>query len=257
VWGDQPIGREVLRALQHAGCCLYGARSADGSRGDPDELVGYVFGFVGVEGGLHLHSHMLAVLPEWRGRSVGFALKLAQRAWAIDHGLQEVRWTFDPVLLGNARFNLQRLGALATRYLADFYGPMIDDINRGERTDRFEVHWLVSSERVMRAVSEGGGPPASPPPDAVEMLAISAVGHPQGPEPAPNAAALVSGAALVAVAPDHMALRRSAPDLARRWREASGAAFAACFDHGLIATGVTADGRYLFEPAAGEALGGG
>ena len=40
----------------------------------------------------HVHSHMLAVMPEWQGRGVGVALKLGQRAWTQDVGIPEVRW---------------------------------------------------------------------------------------------------------------------------------------------------------------------
>ncbi len=249
VWGGQPIGRELLRAMQHAGCSFHGAWDTGTSEGDQNAaggLIGYVLGFAGVADGLHLHSHMLAVVPEWRNRGAGLALKLAQRAWALDHGLTEIRWTFDPMLLGNARFNLLRLGAVATRYLPDFYGPMGDDLNRGERTDRFEVSWVTTSRRVASAVTPGGGDPSAAHPDAAEILSMRAGFDGAAPEP------LTTGVepadrALVAVPPDHLALRRGDPPLARRWREAAGEAFRACFDLGMIVTGVTGDGRYVFE----------
>src|SRR5436309_1760082 len=77
VWGAQVLPRELLRAFQHAGCVLLGGVAGS-------ELVGFVLGFPGLEGGLHLHSHMLAVLPGHESRGIGFALKLAQRAASLD-----------------------------------------------------------------------------------------------------------------------------------------------------------------------------
>ena len=112
IWGAQALGHELLRALQHAGCVFLGARevtlSDDDGSGRAGPLAGFVLGFVGVDRGLHVHSHMLAVMPEWQGRGVGLALKLGQRAWTQDAAIPEVRWTYDPMLWSNARFNLAR-----------------------------------------------------------------------------------------------------------------------------------------------------
>src|SRR6478672_11648756 len=106
VWGDQAPPPELLRAMQHAGSVLHGAVAGE-------ELVGFVWGFAGFEDGIHLHSHMLAVVPRLQVHGVGFALKLAQRAVCLDHGITEVRWTYDPLVARNARFNLVKLGATA------------------------------------------------------------------------------------------------------------------------------------------------
>jgi predicted GNAT superfamily acetyltransferase len=245
-WGEQPLARELLRAMQHAGCSFHGAWDAPRVGHGSGELIGYVLGFVGAAGGMHVHSHMLAVVPEWRSRGAGLALKLAQRAWALDRGLTEIRWTFDPMLLGNARFNLLRLGAIATRYLPDFYGEMGDDLNRGERTDRFEVSWMTGSARVASAIAQVGGDRGTAPADAVELLSARTDASGAALEPAPTG--LEPGErALVAVPPDHLSKRREDPPLARRWREAAGDAFRMCFDAGMIVTGVTEDGRYVFE----------
>jgi chorismate synthase len=35
-----------------------------------------------------------------------------------------MRWTYDPLQLGNAHLNLRSLAAVGTRYHPDFYGPM-------------------------------------------------------------------------------------------------------------------------------------
>jgi predicted GNAT superfamily acetyltransferase len=244
VWGEQFLGPELLRAFQHAGSPFLGAW--DEGRGPVPELVGFVLGFVGVEGGLHVHSHMLAVLPDRRRRGTGLALKLAQRAWAIETGIPEIRWTFDPMLLGNARFNLIRLGGVATAFLPNFYGAMGDELNRGERTDRFELVWATGSDRVRVAVDPGGGVGGIPPaPVLVDVGGDADLPHPIATDRKPG------DRALVAIPADHLRLRRSDPALAVAWREAAGAAFRACFEHGLVATSVTEEGRYLFERRPG------
>ncbi len=241
VWGEQLLPPEVMRALQHAGCVLLGARE-QGARGEV--LAGFVFGFMGFEGGFHLHSHMLAVLPELQAHGVGFALKAAQRAACLDHGIDEVRWTYDPLVARNGWFNLMKLGATADRFHEHFYGDMRDVLNRGDRSDRFEVVWRLGSGRVRRALSGEGGACAVDV-DRVPSL-LEADGDPVAPEPR-----LVDGPpghrALVAVPADHFGLRQRDPDLAGRWRVAAGRAFRSCMDAGMVATAITRDGRYLFE----------
>jgi predicted GNAT superfamily acetyltransferase len=94
----------MLRALAESGNVPYGAFAER-------DLIGYVLGWAGVDPaeGLHTHSHMLAAVPDRRHRGVGYALKLAQRAQALDQGIRFVRWTFDPLVARNAYFNLQKL----------------------------------------------------------------------------------------------------------------------------------------------------
>ena len=231
VWGEQVLPREMIRALQHAGCVLYGAE-AEG------DLVGFVLGFAGLAGGLHVHSHMLAAVPGWQDRGVGFALKLAQRAHALDHGIEEVRWTFDPLVARNARFNLAKLGTEAFRLLPGFYGEMTDRINRGDRSDRFEVRWRVASARVERALTSA---PRRPKPG---LALLEAVGDPEAPEPRLTGAACAPGAT-VAIPRDHNALKSRDPALASRWRDAGAEAFRTCFEAGLVATWF--DRAYVFE----------
>jgi len=149
-WGPyQLLPREVVRALGESGNMPWGA--FEGST-----LVGYVLGWAGVDAaGLHLHSHMLAVLPGRRHGGVGFALKLAQRAQALEQGITVVRWTFDPLVARNAYFNLQKLGAVVDRFERDFYGEMTDELNRGERSDRFVVRWDLEREPGARDRDDG------------------------------------------------------------------------------------------------------
>ncbi len=226
-WGEhQLLPREVLRAFQDSGNMPYGAFAGDA-------MVGYVLGFLGVdEGGLHLHSHMLAVLPEWRSRGVGYALKLAQRAVALDAGVRVVRWTFDPLLSRNAYFNIVKLGALCDRFHRDFYGEMTDTLNRGERSDRLVVRWELDREPTGPAPAEG-----------LEVLGR------QGPEDLPRPTAVrapSSEPALVRIPREYPSLRERDAALAEAWREASAGAIEACFSAGLRVRGFTVDSAYLF-----------
>jgi predicted GNAT superfamily acetyltransferase len=202
-WGGQHLDHEIVRALAISGNAPWGA-SAGG------ELVGYVLGWAGVDaGGLHVHSHMLAALPDRRHKGVGFALKLAQRAQALDQGIHVVRWTFDPLVARNAWFNLGKLGAVADRFERNFYGEMTDDINAGERSDRFTVRWDLDRE----------------------------------PGPRDWAAA----AASVVVPPEYHDLRTREPDAGRRVRDEAAAAFERCLGDGMVAIAFDRErSAYLF-----------
>lgn len=96
------------------------------------------------------HSHLLAVLPDARGRGLAHRLKFFQRGWCLKRGIGLITWTYDPLLVKNAHLNLVRLRARAVAYLEDFYGPM-GGIYGGLPTDRFEVHWRLGDRAVARA----------------------------------------------------------------------------------------------------------
>ena len=229
----------LIRAFEHAGTVILGARAGG-------DLVGFVLGFPGLDEGLHMHSHMLAVLPEWQSRGVGYALKLAQRAACLDLGVSEVRWTYDPLVARNARFNVMRLGVVATKFLPGFYGPMADEINRGDRSDRFEVRWRLQSDRVNRVLRG-----AEPEPVAGPVL-LDAEGDQEAPQPRVTGNRPQPGA-VVRIPIDYHEMRWRDPGLGTAWREASTRAFEACFRSGLVAAWIGPDGRYVFVPAE-EAL---
>ncbi|CAN7399629.1 GNAT family N-acetyltransferase [Microbacterium maritypicum] len=148
IWTKQgeasPVNVETLRALSKAGSYVGGAF-------EHDELVGACFGFFAAPGQRALHSHIAGVSSRMRGRSVGFALKVHQRAWALDEGLDEISWTFDPLISRNAHFNLVKLAASPTSYHRNFYGHMADALNGADDTDRMLVTWYVRDPRVVAA----------------------------------------------------------------------------------------------------------
>ena len=157
-WGEgQLVPRELIRAFQGAGIPPLGA-FADG------QIVGFVLGFVGAgSDGLHVHSHQLAVTGGDRSRGVGRALKLAQRAWALEEGITVMRWTFDPLIARNAHFNLNVLGTMADRFHRHYYGDMDDDVNRGQRSDRLEVRWDLKAAPGPRTISRVSARVSIPP----------------------------------------------------------------------------------------------
>jgi predicted GNAT superfamily acetyltransferase len=233
VWGAQHLHRELIRALEHSGNALVGAREGDG-------FVGFALGFAGTAGGLHLHSHMAAVVPELQHRGVGYALKLAQRAACLDAGIPEIRWTYDPLVARNGRFNLVKLGAVATAFWPEFYGTMSDRLNAGDRSDRFEVVWRLRSERAERALA---GRPEEPA-DGRVLLAMDERERPYRASRDDATGDVV----LVAVPRDHTAMKARDPELAAQWRRTAAEAFRECFDAGLVATAMTPDSRYAFRP---------
>ncbi len=116
---------------------------------DGDTIVGFLMAIPGVRNGVpYLHSHMLAVLPEYRNYGLGRRMKLAQRDEALARGIRLIEWTFDPLEIRNAHLNVTRLGAIVRRYQPDFYGPSSSPLQGGLPTDRLYAEWWLDSNRV-------------------------------------------------------------------------------------------------------------
>jgi predicted GNAT superfamily acetyltransferase len=133
-----------------------------------NRMIGFCLAIPGVrKGTTYLHSHMLGVLPEFREAGVGRALKLAQRDDALARGFQLVEWTFDPLELKNAHFNIERLGAVVTRYVLNQYGSTTSPLHGGLPTDRCTAQWWIRSPRVEMILSAQATGMSAPPPTAV------------------------------------------------------------------------------------------
>jgi predicted GNAT superfamily acetyltransferase len=114
-----------------------------------NQMVGFTLGLVGTHSGKQIiHSHMTAVLAEFRDRGIGRMLKLAQRNDCLARGIHLVEWTFDPLELKNAHFNINRLGAVVKRYIPNCYGITESPLHAGLPTDRLVAEWYLDSPRV-------------------------------------------------------------------------------------------------------------
>lgn len=111
--------------------------------------VGFALAFAAMREGLtYLHSHMVGVIDEYQNRGVGRLLKLAQREDALERGINLIEWTFDPLQLKNAHFNIERLGAIVRHYIPNLYGRTTSPLHAGLPTDRLVAEWWVRSQRV-------------------------------------------------------------------------------------------------------------
>lgn len=211
----------TMVGAQHHGGLVLGAFGSGG------EAVGLSFAFLGRTGGRWcLYSQLTGVVPGYQGRGIGARMKEVQREHARAIGVPIIAWSFDPLQAGNAHFNLRRLGATASRYIADMYGPRTDDLNRGVPTDRLIAEWPVD-------------PSASPVDDDFEALTSPRLVEGPG-EPAVVPFASFAGATplLVEIPADIARLRHESPGLAERWRAAVAGALTSAFAAGYVAEDV-------------------
>jgi predicted GNAT superfamily acetyltransferase len=161
---------------------------------------------------------MMGVLSEYRNAGVGRRLKLRQREDALARGIPLIEWTFDPLELKNAFFNIERLGAIVRRYSLNQYGITGSPLHGGLPTDRCYAEWWVDSPRV-RSILAGERPEFQ----VVERIAFPA---------------------------DIARLRSENNYLAKRIQEQNAARFQDAFARGLAVTGFSrdaAEGIYLLE----------
>jgi predicted GNAT superfamily acetyltransferase len=160
-----------------------------------------------------LHSQMLGVLPDYRDAGIGRRLKLRQRDDAIARGIDLIEWTFDPLEIKNAYFNVERLGAIVRRYVRNQYGTTTSHLHGGLPTDRCTAEWWVASERVRAIVK---GEPFEKPPIVASIQVPANIGE----------------------------LRRSHPKQARAIQAEISNQFENAFDRGLAVIGVERSPEY-------------
>jgi predicted GNAT superfamily acetyltransferase len=149
VWGygdRDVIPRRVFSVAQAIGGQVIGAF-------DGDRLVGFAMALPGIsQGRPYLHSHMLAVEPDYRNQGIGRRLKLFQREEALGRGITRMEWTFDPLEIKNSFLNVAKLGAIVRRYAVDFYGVSSSRLHGQVPTDRLYAEWWLDSEWVCSAL---------------------------------------------------------------------------------------------------------
>ncbi len=117
---------------------------------DGRRMVAFLIAIPGLknDGTYFLHSHMLGTLADYRDKGLGRMLKLKQREDALARGIPSIEWTFDPLELKNAYFNMEKLGAIVRRYVPNQYGTTSSHLHGGLPTDRCVAEWFVASPRV-------------------------------------------------------------------------------------------------------------
>jgi predicted GNAT superfamily acetyltransferase len=199
------ITPNLLRALVHTGSYLSGAFIEN-------KLVGAAFAFPATNNGLHLHSHMTAVLPKFRDRGVGYALKIDQWNWAKKNTYSHLSWTFDPLVRRNAKLNIVKLGVEISDYFPNFYGDMPDALNAGDESDRLMVFWRTDLDA----------------PKARELIT--------NPEP---------GDILIEIPEDIVAIRAKNQSESMKWRRQVREQFMAAFEKNGKVIGFSANNEYV------------
>ena len=199
------ITPNLLQAMVHSGSYLSGAFI-------DNKFVGAAFAFPATNGGLHLHSHMTAVLPEFRDKGVGYALKIDQWNWAKKKNYSHLSWTFDPLVRRNAKLNIAKLGVDISDYLPNFYGDMPDALNAGDESDRLMVSWRTDIDA----------------PKARELIT--------NPEP---------GDVLIEIPEDIVAIRNKNQSESMKWRRQVREQFTAAFEKNGKVIGFSANNEYV------------
>lgn len=137
---ERVIDAGTLRALQHSGNYVVGLFDGEGAE---ERMVGASIAFFGEPGRRTMHSHITALLPEYRGRGWGRELKEHQRQWAFSREVGRITWTFDPLVARNAHFFLTVLGARVAGYSENVYG-IFGGGDAGDQSDRLDVEWTLA-----------------------------------------------------------------------------------------------------------------
>ncbi|HYK17543.1 MAG TPA: GNAT family N-acetyltransferase [Bryobacteraceae bacterium] len=159
IWGFEDVELLPLRLFVVASKIGGQALGAfDGGR-----MIGFCLAIPGLKPGgkSYLHSHMLGVLSDYRDSGIGRRMKLAQRDEALTRGIELIEWTFDPLEIKNAYFNMERLGAIVRRYVPNQYGTTSSFLHGGLPTDRCIAEWWIASPRA-RAIIAGEEFPRNP-----------------------------------------------------------------------------------------------
>lgn len=201
---ERVIDAGTLRALQQSGNYVVGLFDDEG---DGEQMVGASIAFFGEPGRRAMHSHITALLPEYRGRGWGRELKEHQRQWAFSREVGRITWTFDPLVARNAHFFLTVLGARVTGYAVNVYG-IFGGGDAGDESDRLDVDWKLADIA------------KTPEPDAV--------------------------VATVEIPSDIEALRESDPAAAHEWRLRLRSEMEQALGRGLRIAGFDVTRGYLF-----------
>jgi len=224
----------TLIATQHAGGIVLGAFHGN-------LMMGFAYAFPAFEDGrVSMHSHMLAVKQDYRNCQTGFYLKLAQRARALEKGIDEITWTFDPLQSLNAHLNFTKLGVISSRYIVNFYGEATSSpLHTGFGTDRLWVRWLLNSDHVKQRIRPNQ-PAASTKTvsgskEADELFQSALVlCKASRPELSEFTSLLSGNRCSIEIPNDINVLKAREPESGPAWREATREAFLAALNAGFV-----------------------
>ena len=205
---------------------------------DEDRMIGVLIGFMGADidpdsqqnapSRMLIMSKRMVVLPEYRGQSIGERLKLAQRDYALRHGIRLVSWTFDPMLAANAHLNLHKLAALGQGYVPNFFGQEAAHPTLSE--DRIKVNWWVD-DALTRDRLDGNTRF-----NATDAPIINQPEVKQGMlTPTESSVTFTADLALLQIPPHYFAMEKLDAGLARSWRNHIRDCFMSAFDQGYLA----------------------
>ena len=242
-WGHdftECVPASILQISQKVGGVAAGAFDKD------DRLIGFIYGLSGLREGRPAHwSHMLAVRPEYRGTGIGTKLKAMQRDLLLAAGIDVAYWTFDPLISGNAHFNINLLGARPVEYVANMYGDNTgSELHSGLGTDRLVVEWNLSDTRVadiLRGEAVTTGPPAGS--EAItDAEASGAATNGAGTGTGTGAGALPTPPLVrVAIPLDIQSVKQADLDRAVTWRAVTRQALLFYLEHGYGIAGFQRD----------------
>ncbi|MCA1026218.1 GNAT family N-acetyltransferase [Cytobacillus kochii] len=224
VWGMDPIPiHQTATAIKNGGLML-GAF-------DENELIGFSYGFPGYANGeAFLCSHMLGIHQSYRDKGIGALLKVAQREAAEEMGYNLIRWTFDPLQSRNAYLNLSKLNGICNDYLVNCYGEMVDGINKGLPSDRFNIEWRISSSHVKQQLNY----------DVTPIYPFEVFNRNDFPAISDMEQTLQTidyneMSIAVPIPAEFMEIKKHNPSLAKEWREVTRRIFQQLFQHGYTA----------------------
>jgi chorismate synthase len=149
IWGQdgEAVPATTLMASAKRGGILIGAQI--GTR-----TVGLVWSLPGLRHGIRTHwSHLLGVLPEFRGQGIAERLKAAQRNRAMAQDVDLMEWAFDPLVAAAAHLSLHVLGGVGANYVPNMCGALPGELYGGTPTDRLLVEWHLRAAHVKRRLA--------------------------------------------------------------------------------------------------------
>jgi predicted GNAT superfamily acetyltransferase len=246
VWGIEAIPtHQTLTAVKNGGI-MVGAYVGE-------QLIGFSYGFAGFrDGKSYLCSHMLGIDEAYRSQGIGEKLKRTQREIAIAKGYDRMQWTYDPLETRNGYLNLTKLNGICDTYVENCYGEMQDGFNQGLPSDRFELHWHLTSPYVVEK--------HFPPIEGAAALNTLIFNEENLPVFVPGEEQELTQAAYsMAVPKDFQSLKAISQELAMDWRLQTRALFQGLFKAGYAAVRLQPSetyNEYIFVKKESLALGG-